>query len=131
VIIQLVISAFVLILCWLIGWFFPYTFGLVFTWVGALILLVVGFILFSGILSGAEDLTAYSYSGAGKMLDHIINGQKAKSPRVVFMIFGLLNGFIPLLMALCCNPYSLILSSKMDQTGGSDSAEPMMDKSVW
>jgi hypothetical protein len=98
VIIQFGVSAFVLLLCWLLDWFYLFTIGLVFTWVGMFILAVCAFVVFGGLLSRAEDLTAFSLSGAGKMGDHMNNVQGAFSGRLVFVIFGFVNSFIPILI---------------------------------
>ena len=97
-IIQLIVSAVVLLLCWVMGWFYLYTIGMVFTWAGVLILLVNIFLAFGGILSGGEDLAAFSLSGAGKMDDHFKHMRGAGAFRVVFIIFGLINSFIPILI---------------------------------
>ena len=98
VIIQICITTFVLLLCWLLDWFYLFTIGLVFTWVGVFGLAVCVFVVFGGLLGRGDDLTAFSLSGAGKMGNHLNNVRGAFSGRLVFVIFGLVNSFIPILI---------------------------------
>ena len=98
VLIQFCTSAIVLAICWLKGWFYLYTIGIVYTWAGVLILLVNAFVVFGGMLSSGEGLSAFSLSGAGKLVNHIRDGREAGSNRLIFIIFGLSNGIIPVLI---------------------------------
>ena len=97
-IIQLSISVLTLLLCWLMGWLYLYTVGVVFMWIGIIILAIFVFLSFGGVFSGAEDLTAFSLSGAGKMQDHLKRVRNTDTSRLGFLFFGLVNGFFPVLI---------------------------------
>lgn len=87
------------------GWFHPFAIGLVFTWVGGFILFVCVFVAFGGLISKADDLRAFSISGAGKMDNHLKNIQESSPSRLVFLTFGLVNGFIPVLIGYLLQKY--------------------------
>jgi hypothetical protein len=72
--------------------------GAIFTWAGTFILVVAVFIAVGGFFSKADDLTAFSLSGAGKMDDHVKNIRSAGQIRLGFMILGIVNGVLPILI---------------------------------
>ena len=89
------IAILVLLICWLMGWFYLYTIGIAFMYVGFLILVVFIFLFFGGSFSSAEDLSAFSLSGAGKMEDHIKRVRHTEFGRLGFLATCLVNGLIP------------------------------------
>jgi hypothetical protein len=95
VIVQFIISALVLSFCWLIGWFYLYTIGMAFTWVGVFIWLFSSVIFFGGNMGISDDLRDFSRTGAGKIRYHINTLLEAREGRPNFILFGLANGFVP------------------------------------
>ena len=97
--IQVVSTAIVLLITW---WIFGvldlFILGTAYTWVGVIILLIAVFFGVGGFFSKGEDIKAFSLSGAGKMDTHFKNVREASSPRLIFIMVGILNGVIPILV---------------------------------
>jgi len=88
----------VVLISWILGLLNLFALGYVFTWVGIIILVIAGFVAVGGFFSKSDDLTAFSLSGAGKIKNHMQNIRNAGQGRLGFMILGVVNGVLPILI---------------------------------
>ena len=97
-ILQVGLSVVVVLISLVFGLLNPFALGTVFTFAGAIILALAFFLTVGGFFSKAEDLTAFSLTGVGNMHNHIRNVRHAGQDRLVFIILGIVNGVLPILI---------------------------------
>ncbi len=86
ILIDLAVGGVVVVIALLLRWHTPYEFGTGLIWAGLSLIAVAGLTATGGLAGRADDINAYSLTGAGNMSDHLKNFAQHIDSTLGFMV---------------------------------------------